>query len=121
LGRVSQADSWRCWRCGHGFVALDTLLGVARVEPHALGHRQPAVRDVVHQGVVEAVALPDGLHEAELREPAEAARDVRGLALREEGRVTGAEGLADDGRPLQELALGGRQLVEAWRRWRPGS
>src|SRR5262249_3479989 len=81
--------------------------------------------------MVEPVAARDWLHEAEVGETAEAPRDVRGLALRQERRVADAEGLSNDGRPLEEIALDRGQLVQTscdgavhgdWQIlvWRPG-
>ena len=46
-------------------------------------------------------------------EAAEGPGDVRGITLREERRPPDVEGLANDRRVLEELPVGGEELVEA--------
>src|SRR2546423_7359262 len=100
-------------RQGLDVVPAQTLLRVLRVESQTRADRQTAVRDLVYERVMEAECSVHRADIPEVGEAPEGAGDLRWVAPRKKRGSLHVESLADDGRGLEELAIGGEQLVEA--------
>jgi hypothetical protein len=97
---------------GLGVLRRHAGLSEAGVELHALGGRQPPIRHVVDERVMEAESPWHATQVQAVGEPVERRSDIRSVPARQQNRVIDGERLADHGHALQELAIVLRQFVE---------
>jgi hypothetical protein len=94
-------------------IRAQTLAGVLRVEAQARADRQAAVRDVMHERVIEAEVTVDRADVSEVGEAAESAGDVRRITVRQKRGAPHVECLTDHRRALEQLPIGRQKLVKA--------
>ena len=99
-------------REGRDISGVDPIAGEPRVKTHAVGHGQPVVRDFMNEWMVKTEARLDRSEVAQLREMAERRRNTGEFSPSEEGGSAHVEHLACDRGVLQQVAVGGRQLVQ---------
>ena len=92
---------------------VDALDRIPTVERHPLGDRQAPICHVANQGMVEPIRAADRGHEAEMGESPQSRDHLRRFPLAQEGGIAHLERLAHHAHPLDQLALGCRQLVKA--------